>query len=182
MGRARRRFVVHRHQAPKNLPVRPGKRRGSATWQAPERSGLFCRRESGGFVAGLQSGLHHFDPPSGAFSLIVEVDPDFPTIGSMTAVVDAEGRIWFGTMDNGERARNGAFYCFDGGELKRTSLDRHRHHQRAGGLARRGQAVLGRHNSRHHFRLSTRPEGEPGPRGRSTNPPEGGASRRSDRG
>jgi Gluconolactonase len=91
-------------------------------WHAPEKVGFVLPARSGGFVAGLQSGLHHFDPASGAFSLIVEVDPDLPDNRLNDGVVDAKGRIWFGTMDNGERARNGAFYCFDGGELKRTSL------------------------------------------------------------
>jgi xylono-1,5-lactonase len=91
-------------------------------WHAPEQVGFVLPARSGGFVAGLQSGLHHFDPASGAFSLIVEVDPGLPDNRLNDGVVDAKGRIWFGTMDNGERARNGAFYCFDGGELRRTSL------------------------------------------------------------
>jgi len=91
-------------------------------WDAPEQVGFVLPAERGGFIAGLQSGLHHFDPANGAFSLIAEVDSDLPENRLNDGVVDPNGRIWFGTMDNGERAKNGAFYCFDRGELKRTHL------------------------------------------------------------
>jgi len=91
-------------------------------WDAPEQVGFVLPAASGGFIAGLQSGLHRFDPDSGAFSLIVEVDADLPDNRLNDGVVDPAGRIWFGTMDNSERAKNGAFYCFDRGELKRTHL------------------------------------------------------------
>ena len=93
-----------------------------SAWDAPEQVGFVLPAESGGFIAGLQSGLYRFDPDSGAFSLIVEVDSDLPDNRLNDGVVDPKGRIWFGTMDNSERAKNGAFYCFDRGELKRTHL------------------------------------------------------------
>lgn len=92
------------------------------SWDTPEQVGFVLPAQSGGFIAGLQSGLHHFDPLSGEFKLIVEVDADLPDNRLNDGVVDPKGRIWFGTMDNGERAKNGAFYCFDGGNLKRTHL------------------------------------------------------------
>jgi sugar lactone lactonase YvrE len=92
------------------------------SWDSPEQVGFILPAQSGGFVAGLESGLHRFDSDSGAFSLIVEVEPDLPTNRLNDGVVDPKGRIWFGTMDNSERSKSGAFYCFDRGELKRTSL------------------------------------------------------------
>ena len=92
------------------------------SWSAPEQVGFILPAEGGGFVAGLESGLHRFDPTDGAFELIVEVEPDLPDNRLNDGVVDPAGRIWFGTMDNRERAKNGAFYCFDRGELKRTHL------------------------------------------------------------
>jgi len=79
--------------------------------------------QSGGFVAGLQSGLFHFDDASGTFDLIVEVDPDVPNNRLNDGVVDPSGRLWFGTMDNDERAKSGAFYCFARGRLSRTAID-----------------------------------------------------------
>jgi sugar lactone lactonase YvrE len=92
------------------------------SWDAPAQVGFVLPAQRGGFVTGLQNGLHHFDPASGAFTLIVEVDADLPANRLNDGVVDPSGRIWFGTMDNGERAKNGAFYCFDGSELRRTHL------------------------------------------------------------
>src|SRR5258708_27554742 len=52
---------------------------GTRSWTAPEQVGFLFPAARGGFVAGLQSGLHHFDEESGAFALIVEVEPETPT-------------------------------------------------------------------------------------------------------
>jgi sugar lactone lactonase YvrE len=93
------------------------------SWPAPEQVGFVFPAERGGFVAGLQSGLHHFDETSGTFERIVAVEPDTPTNRLNDGVVDPEGRLWFGTMDNGERAKTGAFYCFADGKLTRTAID-----------------------------------------------------------
>lgn len=96
---------------------------GKRSWEAPEQVGFVFPAQRGGFVAGLQSGLHHFDEQTGAFNLIAEVEPDLPTNRLNDGVVDPEGRLWFGTMDNNERARSGAFYCFSDGQVKRTAID-----------------------------------------------------------
>ncbi len=93
------------------------------SWPAPEQVGFVFPAERGGFVAGLQSGLYHFDEATGAFELIVAVESDLPTNRLNDGVVDPEGRLWFGTMDNGERAKSGAFYCFAGRELTRTPIE-----------------------------------------------------------
>lgn len=92
------------------------------SWDAPEQVGFVLPAEGGGFVAGLQSGLYRFDEHSGTFDLIVEVEPDIPTNRLNDGVVDPAGRLWFGTMDNGERAKSGAFYCFHEDKLTRTQL------------------------------------------------------------
>jgi D-xylonolactonase len=94
-----------------------------SSWDSPEQVGFILPAEGGGFVAGLQSGLYRFDERSGEFALIVEVEPDLPTNRLNDGVVDPRGRLWFGTMDNGERAKSGAFYCFAGGRLTRTPID-----------------------------------------------------------
>ncbi len=93
------------------------------SWHAPEQVGFILPAERGGFVAGLQSGLYHFDERTGEFALIVEVEPDKPDNRLNDGVVDPSGRIWFGTMDNKEREKSGAFYCFAGGQLKPTGID-----------------------------------------------------------
>jgi sugar lactone lactonase YvrE len=93
------------------------------SWAAPEQVGFVLPAEGGGFVAGLQSGLYRFDPDSGAFDLVVEVEPELATNRLNDGVVDPAGRLWFGTMDNGEKAKSGAFYCFAESRLTRTALD-----------------------------------------------------------
>lgn len=93
------------------------------SWTAPEQVGFVFPAERGGFVAGLQSGLYHFDDASGAFELIVEVETDLPNNRLNDGTVDPQGRLWFGTMDNGEKAKSGAFYCFANGRVTRTNID-----------------------------------------------------------
>lgn len=92
------------------------------SWTAPEPVGFILPAERGGFVAGLRSGLYHFDEVSGEFELIVEVEPKIPTNRLNDGVVDPHGRLWFGTMDNAEKAKSGAFYCYADGQLERTAI------------------------------------------------------------
>ena len=109
---------IKRQQVHRFDPATGAKR----NWDAPEQIGFILPAERGGFVAGLQSGLHRFDPVSGQFDPLEAVEPDKPANRLNDGVVDPEGRIWFGTMDNGEREKSGAFYCFDRVELRRTNV------------------------------------------------------------
>ena len=108
-----KKHVIHRFD-----PASGGKK----SWSAPEQVGFVLPAEGGGFIAGLQSGLHHFDEESGKFELIAEVEPYLPTNRLNDGVVDPAGRLWFGTMDDGEKAKTGAFYCFADGKLTRTDI------------------------------------------------------------
>lgn len=110
---------IKKHQVHRFSPE-SGQRR---SWTAPEQVGFVLPARSGGFVAGLQSGLHRFDPDSGSFDLLVEVEPDKPANRLNDGVVDPAGRLWFGTMDNGERNKSGSFYRFEAGELHRTGIN-----------------------------------------------------------
>jgi len=91
-------------------------------WDSPQQIGFVVPARSGGFIAGLKSGLHRFDPDTGTFDLIVQVEPDRPSNRLNDAAVDARGRLWFGTMDDGEKDRSGAFYCFHQGELRPAGI------------------------------------------------------------
>ena len=93
------------------------------SWRSPEQIGFLFPAEGGGFVAGLQSGLYHFDDSNGAFDLIVEIEREKPGNRLNDGVVDPHGRLWFGTMDDAEKAKSGAFYCFHEGRLSHTGLD-----------------------------------------------------------
>ena len=108
-------FVDIKKPAVYRLDPATGERR---SWDAPELIGFVLPASSGGFIAGLQSGLHHFDPASGAFTRLADVEPELPNNRLNDGVVDPAGRLWFGTMDNNEKAKSGAFYCLEGGEVR----------------------------------------------------------------
>jgi sugar lactone lactonase YvrE len=93
------------------------------SWDAPEQVGFVFPAERGGFIAGLQSGLYHFDEQNGDFELIAKVEEDKPDNRLNDGVVDPAGRLWFGTMDNNEKAKSGAFYCFAEGKVSATGID-----------------------------------------------------------
>jgi sugar lactone lactonase YvrE len=80
------------------------------SFDAPEYVGFALPAAGGGFVAGLQSGLSHFDESTGEFRRIAEVEPELPANRLNDGTVDPSGRLWFGTMDNDEKAETGAIY------------------------------------------------------------------------
>jgi D-xylonolactonase len=92
------------------------------SWDAPEQVGFLLPAEGGGFVAGLESGLYRFEAETGAFALLTEVERDRPGNRLNDGVVDPSGRLWFGTMDNGERAPTGSFYSYHRGALRPSGL------------------------------------------------------------
>ena len=51
------------------------------------------------------------------------MEPERPNNRLNDGVVDPLGRLWFGTMDNGETARTGAFYRFERGSVAATGID-----------------------------------------------------------
>lgn len=91
-------------------------------WTAPEPVGWVVPAADGTFLAGLRSGVHRFDPADGSFALRAAVEPDLPRNRLNDATVDAAGRIWFGTMDDDQRADSGRLYCWDRGRVADTGL------------------------------------------------------------
>jgi sugar lactone lactonase YvrE len=92
------------------------------SWDAPEQVGFVLPAARGGFVAGLQSGPHHFDEASGRFKAIAPVDPHPPENRLNDATTDPSGRLWFGTMDDGERSKSGAFFRMEEGRVTPTDI------------------------------------------------------------
>ena len=82
-------------------------------WDAPAQVGWVQPLASGGMLAGLQTGIHRFDPDSGAFTPLVAVEPQVPGNRLNDSCVDPVGRLWFGSMDDGERALTGRIYRAD---------------------------------------------------------------------
>jgi D-xylonolactonase len=92
------------------------------SWDAPEFVCFLLPASSGGFVAGLKSGLFKFDPESGSFDRLVSVENDKPDNRLNDGTADPAGRVWFGTMDNNEKAKSGAFYRFADGKIAPTGI------------------------------------------------------------
>ena len=93
-----------------------------ASWEAPRQVGWILPAEDGKLVAGLEDGIYRFDPGSGDFTRLVEVEGDLPGNRLNDAASDPKGRIWFGSMDDGEAAVTGRFYLFDRGRVSDTGL------------------------------------------------------------
>jgi sugar lactone lactonase YvrE len=87
------------------------------SWDAPGQIGFIAPIAGGGFVAGLQGSLQHFEPSTGAFAMITRVEADKPGNRLNDGAVDAQGRLWFGSMEDAEENATGALYCFDRGRL-----------------------------------------------------------------
>ena len=92
------------------------------SWDAPRQIGWILPADDGAMVAGLQDGIYRFDPASGDFDLLARVEADLPGNRLNDATTDAAGRIWFGTMDDGEAAATGRFYIFDRGKISDSGL------------------------------------------------------------
>ena len=88
------------------------------TWDAPSEVGFLAPFNNGHFLAGAKTGLHDFDPATGGFELIRVVEPDRPGNRLNDGAVDANGRLWFGSMDDGEADASGRLYCLSGNDLK----------------------------------------------------------------
>ena len=92
------------------------------SWDAPEQVGFVHPAAGGGFIAGLQSGLHHFDEAAGDFTPVGTIDPHPPGNRLNDATTDGAGRLWVGTMDDSEQAKSGAFFRFEGGRVTPTGI------------------------------------------------------------
>jgi D-xylonolactonase len=83
------------------------------SWAAPEQVGFLAPLRGGGFIAGLKTGLHRFDPRSSEFVKLTTVEPDRPDNRLNDGSVSPEGELWFGSMDDRESEASGALYRLD---------------------------------------------------------------------
>lgn len=98
----------------------PGSGKGRS-WRAPSEVGFLAPLENGHFIAGAKTGLYDFDPVDGSFALIRTVEPSRPANRLNDGAVDRNGRLWFGSMDDEEKAPGGMLYRFHQGCL--TPMD-----------------------------------------------------------
>ncbi|MFB0872525.1 MULTISPECIES: SMP-30/gluconolactonase/LRE family protein [unclassified Sphingobium] len=80
------------------------------SWTAPGQVGWILPTDDGLFAAGLQSGVHRFDPTDGSFTPLHAPEAHLPGNRQNDATVAPDGAIWFGTMDDGEELTSGRFY------------------------------------------------------------------------
>jgi len=90
-----------------------------ASWDTPDQTGFALPTEDGSLVCGVRSGLHRFDPSSGRFDLLAEVEPDRPQNRLNDGFVAPDGSLWFGSMDDSEATVSGALYRYHRGEITR---------------------------------------------------------------
>ena len=89
------------------------------SWAAPAQPGFIAPRADGTWIAGLKTGLHRFDPAHGRFELMAAVEDASLDNRLNDGFVDGRGRLWFGSMHDGETNSTGALYRLDGNGLRR---------------------------------------------------------------
>lgn len=89
------------------------------SWDTPDQTGFALPAQDGSLVCGVRSGLHRFDPATGAFTLITAVEPDRPQNRLNDGFVAPDGTLWFGSMDDSEGGNTGALYSWANGKLTR---------------------------------------------------------------
>jgi sugar lactone lactonase YvrE len=89
------------------------------SWNAPGQVSFVVPATDGGVVCSLEDGLYRFDDASGAFIPLAKVEADVPGNRFNDGHVDAQGLLWFGSMDDAEEQASGALYRFDGTSVRR---------------------------------------------------------------
>lgn len=84
------------------------------SWVAPARVTFIVPVEGGGFLCGCEDGLRMFDPATGSFGALHQVEADLGENRLNDGYVDDAGRLWFGTMHDPEHAETGALYRLQG--------------------------------------------------------------------
>jgi len=86
---------------------------GQTRWDAPTSPSFLAPIAGGHFILGCKDGLRRFDPAAGAFGAATPVEADLAGNRLNDGAVDAAGRLWFGSMDDGESAPTGRLYRAD---------------------------------------------------------------------
>ncbi|WP_116135834.1 SMP-30/gluconolactonase/LRE family protein [Trinickia diaoshuihuensis] len=90
------------------------------TWPAPSEACFVIPTSDETFVCGLRKGLYRFDPRTGTFDKLVDVERERTTNRLNDGFSDPRGYLWFGTMDDEEQAPTGALYrVSDTGSVER---------------------------------------------------------------
>ena len=89
------------------------------SWPTPGPPGFLVPAKNDRFICGLNNGLYYFDPFPAAtqhFTPIVGVESELPENRLNDGYVDAQGRLWFGTMHDDESDPSGTLYTWGEGD------------------------------------------------------------------
>lgn len=92
------------------------------SWPAPSQPGWVLPMAGGRLLAGLQTGLHAFDPATGHFEALAAPEVDRPGNRLNDACVDSAGRVWFGSMHDAEAAASGRVYLLADGQISACAI------------------------------------------------------------
>jgi D-xylonolactonase len=90
------------------------------SWDAPGQVSFIVPAEDGRMVCSLEDGLYGFDDADGTFHPLAKVEADETGNRFNDGYVDAAGRLWFGSMHDGEEEATGKLYRFDGSHIARA--------------------------------------------------------------
>jgi sugar lactone lactonase YvrE len=93
------------------------------SWAMPDQPGWVLPASDGAMIVGLKDGIHRFGPVSGAVWSLLRPEPDKPGNRLNDATVSANGVLWFGSMDDGEKEPTGRLYYWSKGELRESGLE-----------------------------------------------------------
>jgi D-xylonolactonase len=82
------------------------------SWRAPAAPSFLAPTASG-WIVGLKTGLHAFDPATGDFTLLTAVEDPALENRLNDGFAAPDGRLWFGSMHDPEEAPSGALYRYD---------------------------------------------------------------------
>ncbi|NHN88707.1 SMP-30/gluconolactonase/LRE family protein [Acetobacter conturbans] len=83
------------------------------TLHVPRRPTFIVPKQDGGLLCGMEDGLYLCDPSVGEVVPIMPVEQDNARTRLNDAHVDGAGRLWFGTMDDGEELPLGSLYTLE---------------------------------------------------------------------
>jgi len=89
------------------------------SWDAPGQVSFIVPASDGSVVCSLEDGLYRFVEETGEFVPLAKVEADVTGNRFNDGHVDAQGLLWFGSMDDGEEQPSGALYRFDGVNVRR---------------------------------------------------------------
>ncbi|WP_036174698.1 SMP-30/gluconolactonase/LRE family protein [Massilia sp. 9096] len=87
------------------------------SWDAPGQVSFIVPTEDGGMVCSLEDGLYRFIEADGSFVPLAKVEADETGNRFNDGFVDADGRLWFGSMHDAEEHPTGKLYRFDGARV-----------------------------------------------------------------